>query len=169
MRCLECGAEMRWAEGPVAETYRGEEFTVDGIGRWVCDACGNDEMTAAEAERLSRGLAREYARAHGLLSPEEVRALRASLGLTQREFERLMGVSSPTASRWETGAVQQSMTANRLMVLLRDCPEAVERLLEVTETRSPVVAMPLSTGPVKTLLQRGAVKESRFSIATGRA
>ena len=133
MRCLECGAEMRHERGPVTESYRGEAFTVDGIDRWVCDACGNDEMTAAEAEKLARGLAGEYARAHGLLSPDEVRALRTSLGLRQKDFERLMGVSSPTASRWETGAVQQSVMANKLMTLLRDCPAAREQMFEMAE------------------------------------
>lgn len=66
MRCLECGAEMRHTAEAMTEVYRGEEFTVDGIDRWVCDACGNDEMLVCEAERLSHALAREYARAHGL-------------------------------------------------------------------------------------------------------
>ena len=71
MRCLECGAEMRRTAAPMTEAYRGEEFTVDGIDRWVCDACGNDEMLVSEAERLSRALAREYARAHGLPAPDD--------------------------------------------------------------------------------------------------
>lgn len=74
MRCLECGAEMRRTDEAMTEAYRGEEFTVDGIDRWVCDACGNDEMLVAEAERLSRALAREHARAHSLPVPDDEEA-----------------------------------------------------------------------------------------------
>ena len=169
MRCLECGAEMRRTAEPVTEAYRGEEFTVDGIDRWVCDACGNDEMQASEAERLSRALAREYARAHGLLTPDEVKALRKSLGLTQREFERLLGVSSPTVSRWETGAMQQSMTANRLMELLRDCPEAGEQLMEMADIHKAPVAVPLGVTASVGSSAFGGVSGSKFSVVVGRA
>ena len=69
MRCLECGAEMRHVVGSMTEEYRGEEFTVEGVERWACDACGNDEMGVAEVGRLSRELARLYALAHGAPRP----------------------------------------------------------------------------------------------------
>ena len=65
----------------------------------------------------------EYAKAHELLSPSEIRHLRSDLGLTQHDFESVLGVSKPTASRWENGASQQSITANTLMRLIRDVPE----------------------------------------------
>ncbi len=165
MRCMECGAEMRRTDGPMTEEYRGETFTVDGIGRWVCDACGNDEMGVGEAERLSRELAREYARAHGLLMPDEIKRLRNSLGLKQTEFEKMLGVSSPTVSRWETGAMQQSMTANRLMLLLRDCPEAAETLLEMAEVHKAPVAVPLGAAPAGPAPRHAGVTAARYSFA----
>ena len=63
--------------------------------------------------------------------------MRSDLGLTQHEFESLLGVSKPTASRWENGASQQSITANNLMRLIRDVPEARKYLgLSSGETTS---------------------------------
>ena len=32
------GGKMRHTADPMTEVYRGEEFTVDGIDRWFCDA-----------------------------------------------------------------------------------------------------------------------------------
>lgn len=44
-------------------------------------------------------------------SAERIQALRANLGLTQASLAKLMGVTSVTISRWETGAVQPSALA----------------------------------------------------------
>lgn len=123
MRCMECGREIQFTTAPMTETYRGERIAVEGIEHYICE-CGNDEMTAAEATKLARALAAQYAEAHELLSPSDIKKLRSDLGLTQHEFESLLGVSKPTASRWENGASQQSITANTLMKLIRDVPEA---------------------------------------------
>ena len=122
MRCMECGKEMQFTTAPMTEIYRGEKITVKGIEHYVCE-CGNDEMTAAEATKLAHALAAQYAKAHELLSPSEIKHLRSELGLTQHDFELVLGVSKPTASRWENGASQQSITANTLMRLIRDVPE----------------------------------------------
>ena len=129
MRCAECGCELRETSGPVTEKYRGESITVNGIRRLQCDNCGEYELSADEADRMSRMLADEYARRHGLLSPSEIRALRKGLRMTQRQFEEAVGVSSPTCSRWENGTSQQSRTADRLMRLMRDVPGVADRLV----------------------------------------
>lgn len=135
MRCTECGSEMRFTSEPMKEIYRGEEFTIAGIERWTCDKCGNDVMRADEADRLGRELIDAYAVRKGLLTPREIRELRESLGMSQKDFENLIGVSSPTVSKWETGAVQQTKPADNLMKLIRDVPQARRRMLEKTETQ----------------------------------
>lgn len=123
MFCCECGNEMRYTREPITERFRGEEITVDGIERYVCDKCGNDVMSSEMATRLSMGLARRYARRRGLLTPEEIKDIRSGLGLTQIEFEILVGVSSPTVCRWERGTSFQSRSADLLLRALRDLPE----------------------------------------------
>ena len=157
MRCTECGSEMRFTSEPMKERYKGEEFTVTGIERWVCDECGNDVMKAEEADRLGRKLVDAYATRKGLLLPSEIRELRESLGMSQKDFEKLIGVSSPTVSRWETGAVQQSKTADNLMRLIRDVPDARNHMLEKTETqyKSSAYRSEISTANMET---------ARFSI-----
>lgn len=64
----------------------------------------------------------------GLTIPEEIKGIRKSLGLKQHDFETLIGVSSPTASRWETGAMLPSKTTDTLIRVLAEFPEVVEFL-----------------------------------------
>ena len=122
---------MRLTREPITETFRGEEITVDGIERYVCDECGNDFMSASEASRLSMALAREYARRSGLLTPSEVREIRKSLGLTQGEFERMVGVSTPTVCRWERGSSLQPRSTDLLLRMIRDVPGVAEHLVSM--------------------------------------
>lgn len=128
MFCCECGHEMRLTSDPITEQFRGEKITVEGIERYECDACGNDVMSAAMTTKLATALSREYARRRGLLSPEEIKRIRKGLRLTQDDFETMVGVSSPTACRWERGTSIQSRTADLLLRALRDLPDMVDYL-----------------------------------------
>lgn len=128
MICSECGGTLRETREPVVEEYRGERFSVSGIRHFVCDACGNYELLAEDAELLSEKIAAQYEERHKLLTPAEIRETRASLGMTQVEFEELLGVSSPTCSRWENGVVQQSKTVDRLIRVIAGVSGAREFL-----------------------------------------
>lgn len=128
---------MRFTSDPMTEVFKGRKFTVYGIERYVCDTCGNSEMSVQSAEKLSKNLAQQYAHAHGLLSPEEIKLARKSMGLTQKEFEKLIGVSSPTASRWESGAMQQSKPVDNLIRLLVKYPRAMQDAMERAEIITP--------------------------------
>lgn len=123
MICLECGAEMRETSEPIEEVVRGVPTHVNGIHHYKCDACGNDAMDVKEATLLSKLQLAQVSRAKGLLSPDEIRALRRRFGLTQAQFEEMLGVSTPTASRWETGAMLPSKTADLLMKTMAENPE----------------------------------------------
>jgi DNA-binding transcriptional regulator YiaG len=85
-------------------------------------------MDIRSAEFLAKRQAQEVAKEKGLLSPEEIKGIRKSLGLKQHDFETLIGVSSPTASRWETGAMLPSKTTDTLIRVLAEFPEVVEFL-----------------------------------------
>ena len=133
MICCECGHEMRLTNEPMKETYRGEEIVVDGIERWSCDGCGNYVISAENASRFSRGLAEAYAKKHRMLAPSEIRETRHSLGLSQKQFEAMLGVTSPSVSRWESGKVQQSKPVDLLIRLIRDVPGVSQALMETSK------------------------------------
>jgi putative zinc finger/helix-turn-helix YgiT family protein len=64
----------------------------------------------------------------GLLTPEEIVAIRQKLGLSQSELERLFGLGSKVVTRWETGRVVQGKTADVALRLLALDPANLRRL-----------------------------------------
>lgn len=67
---------------------------------------------------------------HTLETPEDFVAARKALGLNQPAFADALGVDQGTISKWETGKVNPSGPAKRLIVrMLEDAaanPEAAE-------------------------------------------
>ncbi len=129
MICAECGSsEMALVDSPVMEAFKGHEFVIEGIIHWECPECGEVEYPAESLHELDLKLNDLYRQEEGLLSPTEIRQLREKLGITQVQLERIIGVRSPTVSRWESGAIVQSIPANNCMkhLLLFPCVEEYE-------------------------------------------
>lgn len=124
MRCMECGAEMRLTNEAFCEAFQKEEFEVTGVEHYACDRCGEVELDAKAMAESRRQADSQYRERHGLLSPEAIRNIRRSLKLNQKEFEAMLGLSSPTVSRWETGAIVQ--------------PEAMDKFLRIVDAHSCV-------------------------------
>lgn len=85
--------------------------------------CGEVYLSLQAAEELQKAAIRTSKAARQLLSPEEIRALRQSLSLSQAAFEDLLGIGAKSVVRWERGTVFQSATADRLMRLIMLKPE----------------------------------------------
>lgn len=115
MICPECGSEMIASSEPIEESFKGEDLTICGIDHFVCGSCGEVFMGAAESKAYGKALIDQYAEAAGLLGPSRIKALRRRYGLTQTEFERVIGVASPTVSRWERGQSIQSKPVDNLL------------------------------------------------------
>ena len=61
---------------------------------------------------------REYRKRHGLLQPEEIRNFRNSYKLTQKELASLLGLGDVTISRYENGALQETVYDNLLRLAM---------------------------------------------------
>ncbi len=60
------------------------------------------------------------ARRMGLMSPDEIKELRAELGLTQKRLSELLQIGEKSWTRWETGRERPSRSINVLLCALRD-------------------------------------------------
>lgn len=56
----------------------------------------------------------------GLLSPDEIKALRQRLQKTQEQMSQLLRIGEKTYTRWESGRSRPSQVLNLLLLLLRD-------------------------------------------------
>lgn len=106
--CIDCDQEVL-----ARITEQEERYTVKGDGPFsiraqvpVCPRCGAelfDEEIETENQRKLYG---QYRRKHGLLLPEEIRAIREKYGLSQKSFSRLLGFGEITIHRYESGSIQ---------------------------------------------------------------
>ena len=128
-RCVECGGRVGELCGPVEWEVRGRRVTVPGVPHGICSQCGEAYFTASassEAHRRAVDLIKEE---DGLLTGSEIRAIRTSLGLSQAQFEKVLGAGPKTVVRWENGSVFQNRTADCLMRVLRDHPQVAHGLI----------------------------------------
>lgn len=99
---------------PTADGRRvAERITIDvpmrwdpGLSEWLLDSEAIETLEAAKARHM------------GLLLPEELRALRERLAMTQREIGDLLRIGAKSWTRWETGLQRPSQVINLLLKLL---------------------------------------------------
>lgn len=85
---------------------------------------GEDVLTPESMELIEKTQARHM----GLLAPEEIRALRERLMLTQEEMSELLQLGGKSYTRWESGRARPSRSLNILLCALRDGVITVEYL-----------------------------------------
>lgn len=94
----------------------------------VCDACGSEQTDAAQMRTNKRAMLAFRKRVDGLLSGEEVRALRRRLNLSQGEAAKVFGGGPVAFSKYESDDVVQSEAMDRLLRLVATMPEALHYL-----------------------------------------
>lgn len=95
---------------------KGEKYSVS-VSLWRCLEC-HVEFEDREHPIDELDLAyREYRAKYKMLQPEQVKALREDLGLTQAELSKMLGWSPATISRYESGGLQEKSHDNVLQAL----------------------------------------------------
>jgi DNA-binding transcriptional regulator YiaG len=61
------------------------------------------------------------------VTPDDLRAIRSGLGLSQTSMARACGVSQPHYAAWETGGKRMSRIAQRLVDILAQSPRLARR------------------------------------------
>jgi putative zinc finger/helix-turn-helix YgiT family protein len=93
-----------------------------------CENCGDVTWTAEQFDAAQRTASARVRADEGLLAPEEITAIRESLGLSKPALEQLLGTGAKTVVRWERGTVFQSKAADNLLRVIRDVPASREFL-----------------------------------------
>lgn len=77
---------------------------------------GEELLSGPELEKLDQAKARYM----GLMLPDEIRQLRQTEGMTQREMSELLQIGGKTYTRWESGRERPSRSLNLLLRSLAD-------------------------------------------------
>jgi len=93
----------------------------------VCRSCGFQFMDYLGEEACHYAVCRHL----GVMTPQEIKALRKMYNLTQADFAKITGLGEATLSRWERGVVIQNQAYDNYLYLLR-----LSANLEKIRTRS---------------------------------
>jgi putative zinc finger/helix-turn-helix YgiT family protein len=127
-KCEECG------RGTVQEARRNDfevrfnriPFVVPDAVVGVCDSCGAVNFDGREYKRWRRLFDEHQARTGGVLSPGEIRELRAALSMTMSDFSALIGTTRQSLHHWEKD--DREVPQSRMVdLMLRLVQEAVRR------------------------------------------
>ena len=139
---------MKEARGRLKVPINGEEISVPTTTHLKCPKCGEIVLRFQEAKRLHEDAIEIYRRKHGLLSADEIRAIRERFDLNQADLARLLRLGANTVSRWESGRNVQIAAMDTLLRIIRDLPGSIDylrpRRLKAAEpklkARSPRIA-----------------------------
>lgn len=117
--CPYCEKETKIKEDIKAIEYeiRGEIIPIE-VKLLICEKGHEFDDPKSDDDSVDRAY-REYRNRAGLLQPEEIKELRLSYDLTQKELSNLIGWGGATLSRYENGALQ-SESHDRLLKMIRD-------------------------------------------------
>jgi putative zinc finger/helix-turn-helix YgiT family protein len=127
--CPECDMDRECFVEAKKEVYpvRGEKIEVESHV-CVCSVCGKDIFDEElDSENLQKAYA-VYREKYGLLSPDEIRAIRERYGLSQRGLSRLLGWGDVTLHRYESGALPDRVHSDMLRMI--STPDGMLKYLE---------------------------------------
>lgn len=126
--CPACGTTMIEKRATLRLPVNGEEIAVPSASHLACPACGEVMLRFQDSKRLGQDAIAIYRGKHGLLSADEIRAIRDRFDLTQAELARLLRLGANTVSRWESGRNVQSAAMDILLRMIRDLPGSIDYL-----------------------------------------
>lgn len=126
--CPACGTRMAETRGRLRLPVNGEDISVPSASHLRCPKCHEVVLRFEDARRLGLDAIAIYRKKHGLLSADEIRAVREQFGLTQGALARLLHLGANTVSRWESGRNVQTAAMDVLIRLIRDLPGSMEYL-----------------------------------------
>lgn len=99
-------------------TFKGIDLTVN-MDSYICPMCGIEAGTIETAGTLQQAIADAYRAKKGLLTSNEIKELRKTRNLTQRQLAEVMNIGIASIKRWETGAVQSDSMDHALRMQLQ--------------------------------------------------
>lgn len=77
----------------------------------TCQNCGNVQTGIEIGDKVTKALRERV----GLLFPEQIKQQRTALNLNQEQLGECIGAAKESISRWETGALIQSVSTDKLL------------------------------------------------------
>lgn len=139
-KCPICGSG-KLSEKTVSEKfdYKGQTKIVSDYHVYACNKC-NEEIVDPKTLRVTEKVLTDFRRSvDGLLTSDEIKAIRKKLGKTQAEMAEWIGVGEKNFARYENGQVTQSKPMDLLLRILGKFPNILNNLTEPNNNEMSVV------------------------------
>jgi len=106
MKCFQCGKGRlvnKFVEIP--GQVRGESVSVHAEAS-VCGRCGFQVLSSAQSAAYGLAVADAYRERHGLLTSKELKEIRKTLAMSQRDLAAFLRIGVASVKRWEVGLIQ---------------------------------------------------------------
>lgn len=133
MKCPICGSG-KLSEKTVSEKfdYKDQTKTVSDYHVYVCNKC-KEEIVDPKTLRVTEKVLTDFRRGvDGLLTSDEIKAIRKKLGKTQSEMAEWLGVGEKNFARYENGQVTQSKPMDLLLRIIGKFPTILNSITEPT-------------------------------------
>ncbi len=122
-KCSKCGSS-NFDEHIESDDFirNGQSFSVD-VEHSVCCQCGYEVIFAEQIKRNDCVLRDAWRKIDGLLTANEIVALRKKLDLTQQDAAKVFGGGVNAFSKYERSEVIQSVAMDKLMRSALDVPD----------------------------------------------
>jgi len=98
-----------------------------------CSVCGESFVVSPSERELEKILTDERRKVDGLLTSDEIRTIRLSLGFTQVDFAKTLGVGKKNFARYENGQATQGRSMDNLLRILKEHPEMLDTLIHIQD------------------------------------
>ncbi|MEI9991009.1 MAG: type II toxin-antitoxin system MqsA family antitoxin [Rhizomicrobium sp.] len=122
------GAKLKRDTRSFTVRYRDRERVVQLPGWYPAKRGGESLHVGGDMAVVDKALAELKAESQGVLKPDEVRAIRLRLKLSQRKASELLGGGPRAFQKYESGEVLVSRPMTQLLRLLERDPRRLEEL-----------------------------------------
>lgn len=159
IHCHFCGANAV-SQHSSTETYQYKQQAYNVLVDYsVCNQCGEEIITTEQIHANEARVREAKKKLDGLLSCEEIRAIRIRLKLTQEEAAKVFGGGVNAFSKYERGEVTQSAAMDKLIRVAADDQTVFMRL-------KTMVGLPNTATVINLPIKRKKYPVNVFSLKT---
>jgi HTH-type transcriptional regulator / antitoxin MqsA len=126
-RCPVCGTgALEKKIGTETFEYKGKTRKIPNYITYACAECGESVVENATLKKSGKVLKDFQREVDGLLTGEQIKAVRKKLGLTQEQMAGIVGGGLKSLARYESGQVCQSKGMDNLLRILDAFPETLK-------------------------------------------
>jgi len=156
--CPKCNTERQCTTVLRIESYptRGDEIEIES-NVLICSECGEDIFDKKLDSENIKKIYSAYREKHGLLSPDDIRAIRVRYGLSQRGMSRFLGWGEVTLHRYESGGLPDRVHNDLLKMI--STHEGMEHYLKESGSNIPAAEHETVISALRTATKKFSLKE----------